>query len=242
MQKRFSFIPILIAFYFFQHPVFALDAQKLLSKADSLFQKRKFAESRELYFQLYQQGYSSQATLLKMAYVHEGLGQLGHALFFLSAYYNLSEDPKAYDKIQTLANARNLSGYEMSDFDRATLWISNRTDVASSGLMAVSILALAGIIIFKRKKFINAQRISWGFLLLITSLFLILVNFALPSPKGVIAKSTYFMSGPSAGASFVGMVSEGNQVSIAGSEDVWARVEWNGKDGFIKKNDLLVYQ
>jgi hypothetical protein len=241
MQKRFSFIPILIAFYSATHAL-ALDAQKLLSQADSLFQKKKFAESSELYFKLYQQGHASQATLLKMAFVHEGLGQMGHALFFLNAYYNLSEDSKAYDKIQTLANARNLSGYDLSDFERASVWIANRADIFSSVLVAASILALALIIFSKQKRFVNAQRIAWGFLLLITCVLLVVVNFASPSPKAVIAKPTYFMSGPSAGASFMGMVSDGNQVSVAGGEDVWARVVWNGKDGFIKKNDLLVYQ
>ena len=241
MQKRFSFIPLLIAFYFFHNPAHAYEAQKLLSEADSLFQNKKFAESRELYYQLYQQGHTSHATLLKMAFVHEGLGQMGHALFFLNAYYNLSEDPKAYDKIQTLANARNLSGYELSDFERATLWMSNRSEVISIGLIALSLLLLACIYFFKKKGLGNAKMMAGGFLILIICLFVLVVNFASPSSKAVIAKPTYFMSGPSAGSSFVGMISEGNQISVADREDVWYRVSWNGKEGFVKMNHILVY-
>ena len=126
MQKWFSFIPALVIFQFAFSAAFGNTEENLLSTADSLYQKKKFAEAKELYFKLYQQGYSSPASLLKMAFGYEGLGQTSHALFFLSAYYNVTEDEKAYDKILTLANARSLGGFERTDFDRITTWLQNR--------------------------------------------------------------------------------------------------------------------
>ena len=241
MQKWFSFIPALVIFQFAFSAAFGNTEENLLSTADSLYQKKKFAEAKELYFKLYQQGYSSPASLLKMAFGYEGLGQTSHALFFLSAYYNVTEDEKAYDKILTLANARSLGGFERTDFDRITTWLQNRMR-SIMPLIAASGLACLALMAFCLKRNWHGGKIIAGIIAFFsTALFFWMVNFSEPTQKAVVARAAYFMTGPSAGANFIELVNEGNQVSIEGGQDVWAQVRWKEKEGFIKKTDLLFY-
>lgn len=241
MQKWVSNIPILLLLII-SATAHASNEFSLLRQADSLYLNKKYAEAQELYLELYQQGSSTPATLLKMAFVHEGLGQTSQALFFLTAYYNQTEDPKAYDKILVLANARSLQGYELSDVNRLRIWIHNRVEWLTLASAAGAMLCLSLMFYFKRQSSANG-RLAFGFLgLFFISVLFVSVNFTGYPSKAVIAKPTYVMNGPSAGAGFLGMVNDGNLVSLSGEKDVWMRITWNGKEGFVKKNDLLFYQ
>ena len=247
MQKWFSNNPTILVLLFSFSVFSALGQQlsgplpqNLLLAADSLYHKKKFAEARELYFQLFQNGYSSPATLLKMAFVQEGLGQPAQALFFLSAYYRQTEDAKAFEKIQTLANAHHYIGYDLSDFERATIWLGNRLSLFLPALIAGCLLCIAWAVYCVKKGMASGKTVAGLFSIFFVGLLVLIINVG-SSAKAVTAKPTYFMSGPSAGANFLGLLSEGNQVSLSGEEDVWVQVKWNGKEGYIKKNDLLLY-
>ena len=145
MQKRLSIIQILLFTLISISPTFCLDETRFLAQADSLFDKKKFAEAIELYQQLYDEGYYTPSTLLKMAFVSEGLSQNAKALFYLNAYYQATEDQKAYDKIQVLANAQLLTGYEVSDFNKIIIWFSNRSPYIII-LCSIGILICTGLI------------------------------------------------------------------------------------------------
>jgi len=241
MQKWFSIIPVIIVLFLPTSTIQGKEVENILKKADSLYQEKKFTEAQVLYLQLYQQGLSSPATLLKMAFVHEGLGQTAHALFFLTSYFNRTEDTKAYDKIQALANARNLTGYELTDFDRVMIWLNNRTGTFIPIIASACVLCLALTFYLQRKKSVNGK-LAVGFISIIfLSLLFYSINFISTPARAVVSRSTYFMTGPSAGANFIALVSEGNRVSLSGEQDVWIKVTWNGKDGFLKKSDLLFY-
>jgi hypothetical protein len=213
--------------------------QTLLNRADSLYSQKKFSEAREVYFQLYEQGFSSPASLLKMAFVHEGLGQTGQALYFLSAYYRATEDEKAYEKILTLANARGVSGYEVKEWEKLTIWIHNRITIYLPVSIALAVLFMS-IMIFNSKRGNPNAKFAAGFVsLLFIGLGFSTVNLAQPPNKGVVTTDVHFMSGPSAAANFISLIPEGNQVKLTGENDIWAEAEWNGKKGFLRKTDLL---
>jgi hypothetical protein len=237
MQKWFLIIPILILFSYTR--VVAQGEDLLLLKADSLYQKNKFAEAQAIYLQLYKRGFFTEASLLKMAFVHEGLGQTAQALFFLSDYFNKTEDTKAYEKIQTIANAGGLVGYELSDFDRATLWLNNRVDVILPIILSCCLFFLASTFYCTRKAWASGKVISIVFTLFFSGVLFCAVNFLSPPAKAMVVKPTYFMAGPSPASNFLGMVNDGNLVLLEGELDVWAQVKWNGKAGYIKKNDML---
>ena len=244
MQKWILNIPVLLVFLFSSLSLAMANGNRtFLQQADSLYRKKKYTEACEIYFKLYQQGYSSPATLLKMAFVKEGLGQTGQALFFLSAYYTQTEDPKAYDKIHSLAGAGGLKGYELPDFDRITIWLGNRVLILSLVLASVSLFCLALMIYCKKNGYANGK-MAVGFvsLVFILLLFVSINVIASPPARAVIVEPTYFMSGPSPASNFIERVGEGNQVVLSGEHDVWVGVEWNGKQGYLKKDDLFMYK
>jgi membrane associated rhomboid family serine protease len=151
MQKWVSKIRIILTVVMGICPAILFANQTLLNRADSLYNQKKFSEAREVYFQLYQQGFASPATLLKMALVHEGLGETGQALYFLSAYYRETEDAKAYEKILTLANARGVKGYELSEWEKLTIWVNNRITIYLPIALGLAIFFMS-IMIYNSKR------------------------------------------------------------------------------------------
>lgn len=238
MQKWVSKIQIILVLAMVAGPVLYAN-QTLLNRADSLFNQKKFSEARDVYFQLYQQGYSSPATLLKMALVHEGLGETGQALYFLSAYYRLTEDEKAYDKILTVANARGVQGYELNEWEKLSIWITNRTSIYLPISIALAILFLA-VMIFQAKRQNTHAKLAAGFVsILFTGISFTGINLLQSPEKAVVTTEVYFMSGPSAAANLISLIPPGNQLTLSGERDIWAEALWNGKKGYVRKTDLL---
>src|SRR5882762_7573316 len=99
----------LIAFLGVAMVCFSLQAQPnaYLQKADELYKKKQFTQSFELYEQLFHQGKSSPAMLLKMAYIQEGLGHISRTLYYLTLYYKETRDERVLAKIDEIASNNN---------------------------------------------------------------------------------------------------------------------------------------
>jgi hypothetical protein len=240
MQKWVIQIHGILLFTFSFQLALGADSQQLLQRADSLFAQKKFAEARGVYFQLYESGFHTPATLLKMAFVHEGLGESGQALFFLSTYYQETEDQKAYEKIQTLANARGLTGFELSDWDQLIIFTTNRVVYYLPVLFALLVF-FALLMVYYRKHSLANGKLAAGFVtLFLIGLCFVSVNLLQLPQRAVVSTSSYLMSGPSAAATFVSMIPEGNRVKISGEQDIWVEIEWNERTGYIRKSDLML--
>ena len=240
MQKCVSNI-VLLLFLSTTMMVRAQEETSLLTRADSLYSKKKYAEAQQIYYQLFEKGYFTAASLLKMAFVYEGLDDTPRALFFLGKYYNQTEDPKAYDKIMVLSNAHNLSGYELSDWDKVLLWLEKRLVVTVLLLALASVLTLS-LAFVSRKKSMPGVKVAFGVLtLVLLGTLVAVVDFGQPIRRGVISRQAYLMAGPSAGANLMTILDEGNQVPVLDTQDVWVKVSWKDKTGYIKKSDLLVH-
>ena len=239
MQKRaikFQFIVILTLSCFVLK---GADNQALLLKADSLFEKNKFTEARELYFDLYQKGQQSPATLLKMAYVHEGLGEFGQALFFLFSYYKITEDGRAYEKIQTLAKTHDISGYQLDPIEQIQIWMHNRLFNILPVLLVVGIFFMLLMVNSARHGNYNGKYAS-GF---VSVLFIVMggiaLNFMSPNQRAVITQTSYCMSGPSSAANLLSIIPAGSQVQVKREQDIWVEVQWNNQRGFVHQADIL---
>lgn len=238
MQKWVSNI-IALLFLALSISLSAQSESELLGKADSLYSKKKYSEAKQIYYELFQKGYFTPSTLLKMAFVYEGLGDIPKALFFLTQFYNQTEDAKAYDKILILSNAHNLKGYDLSDLDRVLMWIRNRSTIIIWTLLTLAILSTVTLLTQSVRKLPNVK-IALGVLsIFLFCVVLVVVNFGSPANKGVISKKTYVMNGPSPGANFLTTLDGGNQVPILDTEDVWVKINWNDKIGYVKKSDVL---
>jgi hypothetical protein len=214
--------------------------EQLLAKADSLYAQKKFTEASKVYAQLYQQGHYSPATLLKMSFVYEGTGEVGLALYYLSAYHRLTEDSKAYEKIQTLANAKGVSGYELSEMDRLTIWAANRKEIYLPVLAALSVFLTALMFYYTKRKQQNGKFVAGFLSVLVVVLLFIDTNFVEAPNKAIVTTESYFMHGPSSASNVIQLIPEGNQVKLGREKDIWIEAEWNDETGYIRKTDLLL--
>jgi hypothetical protein len=220
---------------------YANDVNYLLSNADSLYIKKQYTQSFELYQSLYKDGRYSPAMLLKMAYIQEGLGHISLSLYYLNLYYLASGDAQVLNKLQELASKNKLEGYEYSEMNQI-MFTLQKYRVYISGMLAAIVIFLLTIIYRQRKK--ETRPISIGILTTIMIAILALqVNMSYESRSGIIADSnTYLMSGPSAGANVVALIGEGHKIRIKDKKDVWLKVEWLDKEAYIKENQVIKVQ
>ena len=214
-------------------------AQTTLTLADSLFGKKKYTESFELYKSILElEKKSSPSMLLKMAYIKEGLGGYSDALYYLNLYYLQTADKKVLSKMEELSKKRNMKGYEFSDFEFIQTIFYKYYFIICGLVMALAILFLAFTyhlkINLKRSPILPASLMS----IALAILFYIL-NFGHDYDKAIINQSsTYMMSGHGAGAEVMSVIDKGNRLQTLGEYDVWTKVEFDNKTGYIKTDKL----
>jgi hypothetical protein len=207
--------------------------------ADSLFRLKKYTESFELYKStLIDQRKSSPSMLLKMAFIKEGLGGYSDALYYLNLYYLETADRKVLSKMDELAKKHDLVGYSFSDYEFIqTIFYKNYFYVVVS-LFVLSLLLFAFVFHLKIRKH-TSPLIPSTFMLVALAILFYVLNFSRNYNKAIINQSnTYLMSGPSAGAEVLKIVSKGNRLSTLGEQDVWTQVEYQNQTGYIKTDKL----
>lgn len=212
---------------------------ELLNKADSLFESKKYTQALEHYHQLFEEEnrYTPQM-LLKMAYIHEGLGDFSQALYYLNIYYTKTSDEDVLRKMEALASEYKLSGYQFTDTDLFLTYYNKYISEITFGALAFC-LFLFGFVFYQKKR---EQPLLFPAIGLAVSLILLayIINGTNQTQKGIITNGTaYLMNGPSSGAEVVEIVKDGHRVSIVGKEDVWYKIIWDGGQAYIRQNQLL---
>ena len=78
----------------------------LLNKGDSLFKLRKYVDAKKLYENLYyEKNYFSDAMLLKLSFIEEGIGNYDKALIYLSKHYNQTHNKETSKKPKSSSKA-----------------------------------------------------------------------------------------------------------------------------------------
>ncbi len=221
--------------------VFNLRAQpvnRIVEKADSLFASKQYTQSLELYKQVLDQKTYSESVLLKMAYIQEGLGQISESLYYLNLYYLASNDKSALKKMEDVASANRLQGYQVSQARQVNYFLRSNYDVITKILLGFFVL-LFGILIFQKRRQKKPMAIAVMLLLALT-VFFIHINFSQKTNMGIVHNNgTYLMSGPSAGSSVVDIIEEGHLLDLLGKDDVWIHVKWRNQDAYIKEDKIL---
>ncbi len=212
-------------------------AQSKLEKADSLFAKEKYTEAYQLYDEIFQGGHASEAMLLKMAFIKEGLQDYANALIYLNLYYKKSSDRKTWAKINELANANELAGYVNTDKDFFFTLAQKYRNEALIGLILIS-SALLLHLYFKRRR-----REPFGiniFFQVLTMAFLVLVaNNYFMQPKAIIVEdSTLLMSAPSAAGEPVEVINKGHKVTVLEQDEIWVKILWDGEEVFLRQGKI----
>jgi len=239
MQRHFlKILTILLPLLLSTPALLAQVSTFRLQQADSLYEKKRYTQSLEHYQTILSQKQYSPAMLLKMAYIEEGLGRVGQALYYLNLYYLASNDKLVLEKMEELAAKYKLDGYENSDTD---LLLSFYHDYQLPIAMTLSVLVVffLSLIFYWKKK--GKRSIATGVLLFAAvALLFVHINFGEKISTGIVGEpNTYLMDGPSAGASVISVIEEGHRVAIVGKIDVWYEILWNGNRAFVKENNLL---
>jgi hypothetical protein len=210
-----------------------------LKMADSLYTKKQYTQSLDIYRDIFKDKTYSPAMLLRMAYIEEGLGQNSMALYYINLYYEATHDQSALAKMEDMATRYNLAGYEANKNDYALARIAEYKTAIITVLGAVCVLLFSLMIYTMRRKKIKPY-ISFSFFILTVILLVSFANRDLSPSNGIIQNApAYLMSGPSPGAQVIGIVAEGNRLPLRGKTDVWVRVKWRDGYAFLKENQVL---
>ncbi len=237
IQTGFLKFIVLVGVFFVSFYTDAQEKNSMLTHADSLFKGKQYTQSFDLYQELLKTKRYTPAMLLKMAFIQEGLGNPGLALYHLNLYYLASGDSQVLSKMTELANKNKLAGYDQPNTIQWTYLMEKYSPAVTCGLAALVIVMLALSIYQKRK---GNKPITAGIITLIL-IVMMGVNANLPvKHSAIIAQSrTFLMDGPSAGANVIGMVSDGHRLTILDKKDVWLKVKWMDKDAYVKENQIM---
>lgn len=209
-----------------------------LTIADSLFQAKRYTQSLEHYEEILRQRQYTPAMLLKMAYVHEGLNQIGPAMYYLNLYHIATHDKAVLSKIDELALKYNLEGYETGDSDRFwSFYLDNHLLISLAlAALAILMLSISYHTRFKRHSRPTAPAIAAA---LVVILLFVHQQYGAGRSRGIISQSTtYLMAGPSAGAAVIDVVGDGHRVDVIGRKDVWMKIRWDDEVAYVKQRSV----
>lgn len=210
----------------------------ILFQADSLFQNMKYTESYILYKKIFDHDKISPGMLLKMAFIQEGLGNYGSALYYLNLYYLQTSNKQVLTKMESLASKYQLVGYEYSDSDYFLSYY-NKYQVHITFTVLILVLLFFGLIYYQIRKS-NKKPVMAGvfFVILLGGLYF-QVNYGNNYSKGIVLyENSYLMNAPSSGADLIEIINQGHRVKILGKEDIWIRIYWNGSPAYIRENNI----
>ena len=207
-----------------------------LNEADSLFNEQKFTEALEAYQELYKDGFTSSAVLLKMAFIQDASGNYPEALFYMNKYYQQSADRTVIGKIEEVAEQNELKGYRYDDISYFAALL-NKYRIWVMALFVILVIALA---VYSLEKVQSGQKPVSAFILqlMVSTLFFIVFNLK-PSKQGIITSDqSLLMSGPSAGAESMEVIGRGHRVKILKQDEVWTQILWEGNEAYIRSRRL----
>lgn len=224
----------------FSKPVYSQEDSFLLHKADSLFQHQHYTEAFTHYEQILekQQLYSPKM-LLKMAYIKEGMRDYTGAMYYLHLFYKKQPSRSVLKKMEELAQAHRLVGYEYNDLQFFKTQFSKHYMRILELMLIIAVVTVTVMFVSWRKGHRFSTTFRIGFILYL--LFIIYyINFLNLGDAGIIKNNhVAIMSAPSAGSNWIATVSEGHKVPILGEQDIWYEIRWKGERAFIRKNNLL---
>ena len=110
-MRIFRIIVILVTSSFFCE-----NSYSSTQKADSLFNLKRYSESKILYDSIfYKENKYSNSMLLKMATIEESLDNYEKSIYYLELFQKNKNENKVLDKINDIVDDKNLNGVENSD-------------------------------------------------------------------------------------------------------------------------------
>ena len=223
---------ILIFFLIFVSTNILANEKYLLNEGDSLFKLRKYVDAKKIYENLYyEKNYFSDAMLLKLSFIEEGIGNYEKALIYLSKHYYQTHNKETSTKIKSIAKKNELIGFEQNDLSLILNAYNKNIYLIHSILVIILVLYL----IIGEKKDIN-YHIRF---MIISVLVLAIMNFNLTKKQGIVDQdNTYIMNGPSSGSDVYSIIKKGNKLKISKEYSIWYEVIFENKKKYIRKKNI----
>ena len=223
---------ILIFFLIFVTTNILANEKYLLNEGDSLFKLRKYVNAKKIYENLYyEKNYFSDAMLLKLSFIEEGIGNYEKALIYLSKHYYQTHNKETSTKIKSIAKKNELIGFEQNDLSLILNAYNKNIYLIHSILVIILVLYL----IIGGKKDIN-----YHIRFMIISVFVLaIMNFNLTKKQGIVDQdNTYIMNGPSSGSDVYSIIKKGNKLKISKEYSIWYEVIFENKKKYIRKKNI----
>ncbi|WP_242917048.1 SH3 domain-containing protein [Pontibacter liquoris] len=174
-----------------------------------------------------------------MAYIREGLRDYTGAMYYLHLFYTKEPSRSVLKKMEELAQAHRLQGYEYNDLQFFKTQFSKYYMRLLELLLLLAVVTVTVMIVSWRKGHRFSSTFKIGFTLYLVFI-LYYINFLNLGVAGIIRQNNaVIMSAPSAGATWLATASKGHKVPITGEQDIWYEIRWKGEKAYIRKSNLV---
>ena len=231
-MRIFRIIVILVTSSFFCE-----NSYSSTQKADSLFNLKRYSESKILYDSIfYKENKYSNSMLLKMATIEESLDNYEKSIYYLELFQKNKNENKVLDKINDIVDDKNLYGFENSDKKIfINIYKKYRNNILALLLTLISIIFIVNLVRYFRKNIIN---FVLPFFYISSLLSLLIINIKPPSDAIVFKDYTFIMKEPSSGSDLYSILNKGDKLIVSKDLEVWYEIILNGKKRYVRKKNV----
>ncbi len=237
-------IPLKISLFFYFLSGLA-EAQTVsidsLRRADSLFVAGDQVNAIRIYETALAEGHTAtDPMLLKLASAYEQQNDVPRLLYYLDVYFERHPDDVVLRRMNDIARANNLGGYETDDLNyfylfyrKYGLYFLLFLIIPAGYVFTVLILKLV------RKQPVPVRQKWVVFIYLL--LLLIFTNLPEGVQSGITSHDRVLLrTDPSAAAPIVEVIGRGHKVSILGTKDIYLRILWHNNLYFIRRDNVWI--
>ena len=231
-MRIFRIIVILVTSSFFCE-----NSYSSTQKADSLFNLKRYSESKILYDSIfYKENKYSNSMLLKMATIEESLDNYEKSIYYLELFQKNKNENKVLDKINDIVDDKNLNGFENSDKKIfINIYKKYRSNILALLLTLISIIFIVILVRYFRKNVIN---FILPFFYISSVLSLLIINIKPPSDAIVFKDYTFIMKEPSSGSDLYSILNKGDKLIVSKDLEVWYEIILDGKKRYVRKKNV----
>ena len=231
-MRIFRIIVILVTSSFFCE-----NSYSSTQKADSLFNLKRYSESKILYDSIfYKENKYSNSMLLKMATIEESLDNYEKSIYYLELFQKNKNENKVLDKINDIVDDKNLNGFENSDKKIfINIYKKYRSNILALLLTLISIIFIVNLVRYFRKNVIN---FILPFFYISSVLSLLIINIKPPSDAIVFKDYTFIMKEPSSGSDLYSIINKGDKLIVSKDLEVWYEIILDGKKRYVRKKNV----
>ena len=212
-----------------------------LRRADSLFAAGDQVNAAHIYEMAMAEGHTAtDAMLLKLASACEQQNDVPRLLYYLDVYFERHPDDAVLRRMNDIARANNLSGYETDDLNYFYLFYRKYGIYFLIFLLIPAGYVFSVLLVKQVRKEEVPRRQKW---IVFVYLLLLLVFTNLPEgvQSGITSHDRVLLrTDPSAAAPVVDVIGRGHKVNILGTRDIYLRVLWHNQLYFIRRDNVWI--